>query len=705
MSPERSSSRRVSLALLVALAVVAVTLLPSTAVASGAAWRRRSAGRARGQRMALAQAPQTLQEAVRATVDLPSRGATPALRQTKLAASDGAAGDSFGWSVSISGSTAVVGAPGSNGDTGSAYVFVRSGPAWNQQAELRASDGISGDFFGWSVAVTGSTAVVGANGKKNFQGAAYVFGRSGTAWVGADGRDSFTGAAYVFVQSGTTWTQQAELTASDGLSNDLFGGSVAISGPIAVVGADGTDSFTGAAYVFVQSGTTWFQRAKISAFDGAPNDLFGDSVAISGPTVMVGARGRNGGAGAAYVFVLSGTAWNQEMELGASDGASNDHFGRSVGISGSTAVAGAPDQNASTGAAYVFALPHQQAELTVANGGDFGSSVAISGSTAGVGIPGQDSATGAAYVYVRSGTSWTLQARLRDSNPATADWFASSVAISGDIVVAGAPYKYLTGAAYVFVRTGSTWAQQAELRATDAAMNDSFGMSAAISGTTVLVGAYAKDSGTGAAYVFVQSGSTWTQQAKLAASDGEPNEDFGWRLDLSGSTAAIGAYEKDGFVGAAYVFVRTGSTWTQQAELVGTGQGQFGQDVAVSGSTLVVGAPFSGPAGTAFVYVRSGSTWTQQAALTAPDAVFGDGFAFSVALDGSTALVGAPDSEVGVAYAFARTGTTWSEEAELSPLADGSDFGDALALDGSIGVVGSPLTRHESGAAYVFADL
>jgi hypothetical protein len=227
--------------------------------------------------MTLSQAPTGLQAAVRATLRSPSGPSTVSGQQAELTASDGASGDQFGWSVAISGSTAVVGADTPNG-TGAAYVFVRSGTTWSQQAELTASDGTSNDEFGRSVAISGDTAMVGAHAK-----------------------NSATGAAYVFVRSGTTWSQQAELTARDRRAGDFFGNRVAISGSTVVVGAPFKNSATGAAYVFVR-GTTWFQQAELTASDGVSGDFFGGSVAISGRTAVVGAPFKNSATGAAYVF-------------------------------------------------------------------------------------------------------------------------------------------------------------------------------------------------------------------------------------------------------------------------------------------------------------------------------------------------------------------------------------------------------------------
>jgi hypothetical protein len=164
--------------------------------------------------------------------------------------------------------------------------------------------------------------------------------------VGTPGKNSNAGAAYVFVPSGTAWSQQAELSAADAASGDIFGFSVAISGSTAVAGARNKNSFTGAAYVFAVPS----QQAELTAADAAAEDTFANSVAIWGSTAVVGAPFKNSETGAAYVFVRSGTAWSQQAELTAADGASGDSFGTSVAISGTSAMVGAPDKDSSTGA-------------------------------------------------------------------------------------------------------------------------------------------------------------------------------------------------------------------------------------------------------------------------------------------------------------------------------------------------------------------
>ena len=214
-------------------------------------------------------------------------------QQAELTASDGAADDWFGESSAVSGETAVVGATGHDvggrSDQGAAYIFVRSGASWTQQAMLIAGDGAAGDWFGIATAVSGDTALVGGR------------------YHDVDGK-SDAGAAWVFSRAGTSWTQQAELTASDGGAGDSFGGKVVLSGEAALVGARNHDvggsGDQGGAYVFVRSGGTWIQQAPLAAGDGAAGDGLGTGIALSGETALVGANSAGGDKGAAYVFAI-----------------------------------------------------------------------------------------------------------------------------------------------------------------------------------------------------------------------------------------------------------------------------------------------------------------------------------------------------------------------------------------------------------------
>jgi hypothetical protein len=664
--------------------------------------------------------------------------------QAELTASDGATSDDFGTSVSVSGTTVLVGSPGNASDAGAAYVFVRSGSAWNQQAELTPSDAAADDAFGTSVSISGSTALIGASGSTSNAGAAYVFVRSGSKWsqqaeltasdtasgdhfgqsvsvsgstaiVGAPGAVTSTGAAYVFQSSGTSWNQQAELTASAGASYALFGTAVAIAGPTAVVGAiAGGSSHGGVVYVFSLSGTIWSQSAMINNPDApAPGRDFGIAVALSGTTLLVGAPGNNSYVGEAFAFGRSGSVWSEEAKVAASDGASNDQFGNAIAASGKTVLVGASLKASGTGAAYVFDVPVQPAELTAPGGqpGDsFGTSVAVSGSTAVVGAPDALSGSGAAYVFVRNGKKWSEQAELTASGEAGAA-FGTAVAMTGSQIVVGAPDEGATaGAVYVFTGSGATWTQQAELTASNQASADYFGYSVAISGSTVAVGAFGQDASTGAAYVFDFAHGQWSQQADLVASDAAPSAAFGYSVAVSSKTLLVGAYGSNSGTGAAYVFMRSGTVWSQQAELTasdGTPGGDFGNSVAVAGSTAVVGADLeSSSAGTAYVFVQSGDLWSQQAELVAGDAAPGDEFGASVAVAGSSIVVGADgtSSSAGAAYVFNGAGTAWPQLAELSA-SDGAafdGFGTAVAQSGTTRLIGAPGHNSETGAAYVF---
>ncbi|HUP92164.1 MAG TPA: Calx-beta domain-containing protein [Solimonas sp.] len=458
-------------------------------------------------------------------------------------------------------------------DAGSATVFTRSGSVWSQQQQLLASGGLASDQFGISVALSGDTALVGANQDD----------------ITAGGTNA--GSATVFTRSGSVWSQQQQLTASDGRSNDRFGLSVALSGDTALVGARDDDTAAGngagSAYVFVRSAGLWTQQQQLTASDGLSGDGFGASVALSGDTALVGANfdtltsPTRSAAGSAYVFVRSAAVWTQQQKLTASDALANDQFGNSVALSGDTALVGAwfDDTAGGTnaGSAYVFersaGLWTQQGQLIASDGSpdNFGISVALSGDTALVGAPFHDTAgglnAGAAYVYVRSAGLWTEQQQLTAADGLADDLFGYSVAVSGDTALVGARDDDTTGgnnagSVTVFVRNAGLWTQQQQLTASDGLLNDGFGVSVALSGDTALVGAAFNDTagGTnaGSAYVFVRSAGLWTEQQQLTASDGLTNDDFGRAVALSGDTALVGANQDDAAgddAGSAHVFI------------------------------------------------------------------------------------------------------------------------------------------------------
>ena len=324
------------------------------------------------------------------------------ITETKLTRSDGSVGDAFGRSVSISGDYVIIGAYSDDdigNSSGAAYIFRRMGAIW-MQTKLVASDGADYDFFGASVSVSGDFAIIGAprddeNG--NSSGSAYVFRREDTSWVeeakitpsdgvsfdyfgtavsisgdlavvGAPGYELFTnppGAAYVFRREGTDWVEEAKLLADDGADNDYFGFSVFVSGDYAIIGAHGNDdngAKSGSAYIFKREGLDWIEEAKLIASDGQRGDFFGHSVSLSGDYAIIGAPYDDDDgidAGSGYVFKWDGSEWIENVKLNQINEAARDWFGYSVSISGDYAVVGSvrdDDNGSSSGSAYIYKL-------------------------------------------------------------------------------------------------------------------------------------------------------------------------------------------------------------------------------------------------------------------------------------------------------------------------------------------------------------
>jgi len=724
-------------------------------------------------------------------------GAWPKI--AKLTADDAAAEDRFGSSVSIHGDTAVVGAPledDAGNASGSAYVFREAGGAWQQIAKLTADDAAAEDQFGSSVSIHGDTAVVGAqfdDDAGNASGSAYVFREAGGVWQqiakltadDAAGGDEFgasvslsgdtavigalhdddagfdSGSAYVFREVGGVWQQIAKLTADDAAEGDEFGVSVSLSGETTVVGARFDDDAvpgdpacsSGSAYVFREIGGEWQQIAKLTPDNGECEDVFGSSVSIDGDTAVVGAlqdddAGFN--SGSAYVFREVRGVWQQTAKLLADDAAPSDTVGRSVSISGDTAVLGAPlddDAGSSSGSAYVFREVgrawQQSAKLTAGDAeafDNFGFSVSLSGDTALVGAPSDDDAgslSGSAYVFRDVGGAWPKIAKLTADDAPMFDRFAESVSLSGHTALVGAPLDddagTLSGSAYVFREVGGVWQQIAKLTADDAADGDEFGVSVSLSGDTALVGAQLanNDAGSpnGAAYVFREAGGAWQQFAKLTAADGVLGDGFGVSVSISGDTALIGAPSDDdagSASGAAYVFRPVGGAWQQIAKLTAADAAtfdRFGESVSISGDTAIVGAFQDDDAGfnsgSAYVFREVGGAWQQIAKLTADDAAGADQFGASVSISGDDrAVIGArfdddrcpglPDCDSGSAYVFREVDGAWRQIDKLTAAdaAFGDSFGAGVSLGGDTAVVGAPLENDagsNSGSAYVFA--
>ncbi len=416
----------------------------------------------------------------------------------KECASDRAANDIFGFSIAVDGDFAVVGAYQEDEDTlgeatinntGSAYVFQNIDGNWVEAQKLVSSDRNNGDFFGYTVAISGNFIIVGAYQEDESELGSNTMSNSGSA--------------YIFENIEGEWTEVQKIVASDRNTDDFFGASVSISGDYALVGAHQEDenasgdqnfSNSGSAYIFKNEAGTWTEVQKIAASDRSAVDYFGYSVSISGDYAIIGAyledENAAGGAtlsnpGSAYVFKNNAGTWSQIKKLVASDRGAEDFFGFSVSISGDYAIVGAyqEDQNVSGGA-------------TLAN-------------------------SGSAYIFKNNSDAWTQVQKIVALDRGLGDQYGYSVSISGDYAIVGASLEdedeagnnnfFNAGSAYVYMNDAGTWSHARKLVPTDRTNSDLFGSSVAIGGNYCLVGAYQEDhdvngdnfaSNAGSVYIF-----------------------------------------------------------------------------------------------------------------------------------------------------------------------------------------------------------
>jgi hypothetical protein len=434
------------------------------------------------------------------------------------------------------------------------------------------------------------------------------------------------------------FVQTAELIASDRASGDNLGASVAVSGDTIVAGTPfhtvGGNAYQGAVYVFTEPAGGWStatQTAELTASDGAFNDNLGWSVAVSSDTIVAGAIQNNSGyqnQGAVYVYTEPGGGWANATEtakLTASDGATGDNLGWSVGVNGPTITVGAPSHavgsNATQGAVYVYAKPAggwidatQTAELTASDGAaadQLGQSVAISADTIVVGSPQSTVNTnpdaGAVYVFTEPVSGWkdsTQTAELIASDGAAYDALGWSVAVDADTIVAGAPLRAVganlaQGTVYEFTKPGGGWSdatQTAELTASDGAASDQLGSSVGVSTDTITAGAPQRTvnghGAQGAVYMYAMPGGGWanaTETAELLASDGTSGDTLGASVAISGTTIVAGSPRRTILRGVLYVFSSGLSISTTQQPASATVGSVIADQAVVSGGNSPTG--------------------------------------------------------------------------------------------------------------------
>lgn len=461
-----------------------------------------------------------------------------------------------------------------SGSTSTTFTLSPTLFLWNEGSYLKASNADSSDSYGYALALDGDTLVIGAYLESSSQ-TTITNGPASSSDNSADG----SGAVYVYRRNGSTWVQEAYLKASNAEAWDSFGYSLAISEDTIVVGAigessnqttitngstssaDNTAGYSGAAYVYKRTGTTWVQEAYLKASNAEGGDSFGFAVAISGDTIAVGAYAEasnqntitngntssadnsNANSGAVYVYKRTGTTWDQEAYIKAVNSEAGDLFGYSVSLSGSTLAVGAPSEASN--------------QITITNG-----------TTASANNSSYN--FGAVYVYTRTGTVWTQEAYLKSASslppptpPSSGQQLGITVSISGNTIAASATQSD-EGAIYVFVRNAGAWSREAEIRPSNPGVVNYFGYSLSIYGDTIATGTYWEDGnenrilngttastdnslpGSGAVYVYQRTGTTWAQQSYIKAKNVQSNDWFGYGVAISGDTIVSGAPQEDG---------------------------------------------------------------------------------------------------------------------------------------------------------------
>lgn len=547
---------------------------------------------------------------------------------------------------------------------------------------------------------------------------------------------------------------EAELGEPPDRNGDLFGLTLDIDGPTAVVGtatADDVGQNGGAAYIFVRNGNVWTLQQKL--FKTGLNDRqFGCSVALSGDTVAIGATRPDAEQETIYntinIYNRSGTTWTFSQRIApfvntlSSEGAYYDplDFRRSpfkLDIQGDRLLTG----SSATGIVEFYSRNggswSSQAVFMAPSGFPsiyYGYDIALSGNAVAVSAPdiynGADgTATGRIFVYRNVGNLWTDPEIISASGGVNGDQFGCAFAFSGNHLVVGAKARNFSsvsqdiGAIYPFEWNGSSWTSSPVILSSSPTVSGEFGAAIAISGSTMAVGA-PRETGavanSGTASIYQWNGTSWVYQRKLQAVDGTANNYYGYTIAMSGDSLIIGApnhLQNSSGLGAAYLHVLGDGSWPLQQKLVGELSGYaatanfYGTGAALDGDTAVLGSdyidtPYGTNSGAIYIFQRTAGVWSASTTLVAADAAANGAMGKSVAISGTTVLAGSPNhgSGTGAVYVFVRSGQNWSQQAMITApsYGSGSGFGNCLAIDGETFVTSVPNYNFASGKALVY---
>ncbi|MGH0029071.1 MAG: hypothetical protein ACQGVC_04730 [Myxococcota bacterium] len=682
-----------------------------------------------------------------------------------LTPSDGAAGDGFGSNVAIRGDVAAVTRDADNGSVDPVYVFREAGGSWSEEEKLLASDGMGGDFFGEDVAVGDDQILVGAHGASG-GGRVYVFEWNGSSWsetqtipppagASAFGLDlaidsaspdrvligvSASAAPESHVFDGGSWVFEASFPDFGGYT---LARTLAVDGDLAVFNAVAPAGNWGAC-TYRHDGSGWQSEQCFSPPDGSVGDGVGaDGVAVGGEQVALG------WASGDQVLVYEHDAlagWELMRRLEPPVGLLDDsNFGTALALADADLLVGSSlDDAAGDGAGRAWAIDRpfagQPVFPTVSEAGEFlGRSLGCDGTRmiAGAALNGDAAATaGSAVIFARSGARFLEEQRLFAGDAEASDRFGQSVDVAGELALVGAYLEDTgasnAGAAYAYRFDGSSWGGEQKLQLASPGVGDQFGNAVALGGDRAAVGAHGDDpvqTNAGSVSVYRDVAGALLFEQTLEAGDPTMNAFLGASVDLDGEWLVAGAPGPSAggsIPGAAYLYRRSGTLWTQEEKLAPAGLvagDRFGASVAVGAGVIAVGAPRRAAGGSlrgsVFVYRFDGLAWSPVPEITASDATDGDQFGSAVAVDGDDLLVGMlrtggsgdpdPGSPVlrfrwdGGAYAEVERFTS-PDGTNRPPSGDG--FGAALALAGADVCIAAPNDRvrdDASGTLYRFA--
>lgn len=639
-----------------------------------------------------------------------------------------------GWSVSIDGNRALVGAPHSSDfghrENGDAYIFEResSDSEWHFVTRLLPHDLDDNDMFGAAVSLFADRALVGS-----YQD---------------DDQGENSGSAYVFKFNGKDWIEEAKLTPKVGSERALFGASVSLYGNRALVGAYRdfqVEGISGAAYLFEVDGAEWSETEKFIPDDNTGFSQFGYAVCLTDDRLAIGANfeSTSGTSGAVYIYDYADGDWLLTTKLRADQGAFSSEFGSSISLAEDRVIVGAPSErqnNLSYGAAYIFDFTTQgwnrSAKFVPENGMPhdmFGMSVTLSLNTALVGSPLDDEAApdaGAVYLYEYNGEEWVFGTKLIKAGAVRGENLGFSIESSGLGFIAGARFDNTagvqSGVSYFLPINAPTWPEAVALLPPDGPAVDIFGSRVSIYGNYALIGALGHDgngSTSGAAYIYEFVDEQWVEVAKLTPSDGASNDSFGSSVSLLGTRALIGASysEVDSIrTGSVYIFEYDGVSWVETQKLYPQdvrSSARYGVSVAQDSERIMVGADqYSNDlinSGAVYFYEYDGSQWSQTERILPTDRTANAGFGNAISFESNFALIGASREEVSVSfdvgsvYVFEYKNGMWQQVDRLlsDELRDDLNFGAAVDLYDGYALIGAPgeyFGFQRSGAAYTY---